>query len=158
MQSMGVMDLSTSMVNAELLCGWPSSGSDHSPEHRRASLHLLQERGRGTPEQPHAQSISLCTSSEVVLGGKKPAPSPVRLSSPQEPALSTVVLGDETDSDRWDLDSLEETAGSGTACSCSNHCGSARWWGQSWLAPSVLPCHLLPGAEMDKSYPTTPHN
>ncbi|GAB0193391.1 cilium assembly protein DZIP1L [Grus japonensis] len=54
---------------------------------------------------------------EATLGGKKPAPCPVRLSSRQEPALSTVVLGDETDSDGWDLGSLEEMAGSGTATS-----------------------------------------
>ncbi|XP_074955640.1 cilium assembly protein DZIP1L isoform X4 [Phalacrocorax aristotelis] len=54
-------------------------------------------------------------SSEAKLGGKKPAPSPLRLISQQEPAVSAVVPGNETDPDGWDLDSLEETTGSGRA-------------------------------------------
>lgn len=90
---------------------------------------------------------SLCTSSEVVLGGNQPTQSPMRLSPKQEPSLSSVVPGDETDFKGLDLDLLEDTADSGTARSCSNHSGSPRWYGQSWLVPPVLPCHLLPGAE-----------
>ncbi|XP_065531240.1 cilium assembly protein DZIP1L isoform X7 [Lathamus discolor] len=51
------------------------------------------------------------SSSEVMLRGKQLSLSPAK------PALSAVMLGDETDSDRSDLDSLEETAGSETATS-----------------------------------------
>ncbi|XP_065496264.1 cilium assembly protein DZIP1L [Caloenas nicobarica] len=65
----------------------------------------------------HHRGLVPRQSPEAMLGGKKPAPCPVELSPQQEPALSAMVPGDETDSDRSDLDFLEETAGSGTATS-----------------------------------------
>ncbi|KAK2538670.1 Dzip1l [Columba livia] len=54
---------------------------------------------------------------EAMLGGKKPTPCPMELSPQQEPALSAMVLGNETNSDRSDPDFLEETAVSGTTTS-----------------------------------------
>ncbi|OPJ86825.1 zinc finger protein DZIP1L [Patagioenas fasciata monilis] len=54
---------------------------------------------------------------EAMLGRKKPAPRPRELNPQQEPALSAMVPGDETNSDGSDLDFLEETAGSGTTTS-----------------------------------------
>ncbi|KAM6063359.1 LOW QUALITY PROTEIN: cilium assembly protein DZIP1L [Chlamydotis macqueenii] len=56
-------------------------------------------------------------SPEAMLGGKKHALCSVKLSPQQELAVSAVVLGDETDSNGSDLDSLEEMAGSGTVIS-----------------------------------------
>ncbi|XP_063195850.1 cilium assembly protein DZIP1L isoform X3 [Chroicocephalus ridibundus] len=56
-------------------------------------------------------------SPEAAPAGKKPTLSPVKLSPQREPAFSAAVQGDETDSDGSDQDSLEETAGSGTATS-----------------------------------------
>ncbi|XP_074689357.1 cilium assembly protein DZIP1L [Strix aluco] len=92
-----------------------------APRSRSRSTHSPPRTRRGTLRtskaiSPH-QGLVPRQNSEVMLRGKQPALSPVRLSPKQEPALSAVVLGDETDSDRSDLDSLEETAGSGTATS-----------------------------------------
>ncbi|XP_061210431.1 cilium assembly protein DZIP1L isoform X2 [Neopsephotus bourkii] len=82
------------------------------------------------------------SSSEVMLRGKQLSLLPVK------PTLSTVMLGDETDGS--DLDSLEEMAGSGTACSCSNCCGSVKGWEQPRLVPPVSLCHFLPGVEVEQ--------
>ncbi|XP_064313199.1 cilium assembly protein DZIP1L isoform X5 [Phalacrocorax carbo] len=94
-------------------------------------------------------------SSEAKLGGKKPAPSPLRLSSQQEPALSAVVPGNETDPDGWDLDSLEETTGSGTAPSMmvriSERCLDAV---ARRLADGVKPFPALSSALPKTSQPT----
>ena len=93
----GVIDLSMSMGNMGLHHGLPCSGLDRSPECCKASLHLLQEWGKGHQSSP-TPDPALCTSSEVMLGGKQPPLFPVRLSPKQEPALSAGVLGDETGS------------------------------------------------------------
>ncbi|XP_026711351.1 zinc finger protein DZIP1L [Athene cunicularia] len=92
-----------------------------APRSRSRSTHNTTRTISGTLQtskaiNPH-QGLVPRQNSEVMLGGKQPTLAPVRLSPKQEPALPAVVLGEETDSNRPDLDSLEETAGSGTATS-----------------------------------------
>ncbi|XP_069647902.1 cilium assembly protein DZIP1L [Haliaeetus albicilla] len=90
---------------------WSRACSTHSTP--RTLWGTLRTSKAGSPHQ----GLVPWRSSEVMLGGKQPTLSPVRLSPKQEPALPATVLGDETDSDRSDQDLLEETAGSGTATS-----------------------------------------
>ncbi|KAM9543301.1 cilium assembly protein DZIP1L isoform 1-T1 [Guaruba guarouba] len=73
--------------------------------HRRNTV-----RGYKLAAEKGSSSVTK-SSSEVMLRGKQLSLSPVK------PALSAVMPGDETDSDGSDLDSLEKTAGSGTAMS-----------------------------------------
>ncbi|XP_074768241.1 cilium assembly protein DZIP1L [Athene noctua] len=92
-----------------------------APRSRSRSTHSTTRTPWGTLRtskaiSPH-QGLVPWQNSEVMLGGKQPTLALVRLSPKQEPALPAVVLGEETDSNRPDLDSLEETAGSGTATS-----------------------------------------
>ncbi|XP_030350793.1 LOW QUALITY PROTEIN: zinc finger protein DZIP1L [Strigops habroptila] len=118
---------------------WSRASSTHSPSrtpsgtlgttkasrpHRVVpwrSLQTMQRRNtvRGcemAAERKRSSSVTK-SSSEVMLGGKQPTLSPVRLRPKQKPVLSAVVPGDETDSHGSDLDSREETASSGTATS-----------------------------------------
>ncbi|XP_062462415.1 cilium assembly protein DZIP1L [Pezoporus occidentalis] len=94
---------------------WGTMGT--SRPHRvvpRRSLQTMHRRNtvRGYELAAEKRSSPVTkSSSEVMLRGKQLSLSPVK------PALSAVVPGDETDSDGSDLDSLEETAGSGTAMS-----------------------------------------
>ncbi|XP_050758574.1 cilium assembly protein DZIP1L [Gymnogyps californianus] len=92
-----------------------------APRSRARSTHSPPRTPWGTlrtskTSSPHRGLVPR-RSSEAMLGGKQRTPFPVRLSPKREPALSAVMPGDETDSDGSDLDSLEETAGSGTATS-----------------------------------------
>ncbi|KAM9008526.1 cilium assembly protein DZIP1L isoform 4-T8 [Ara ararauna] len=73
--------------------------------HRRNTV-----RGYKLAAEKGSSSVTK-SSSEMMLRGKQLSLSPVK------PALSAVMPGDETDSDGSDLDSLEKTAGSGTAMS-----------------------------------------
>ncbi|XP_072724584.1 cilium assembly protein DZIP1L [Ciconia boyciana] len=90
-----------------------------APRSRARSTHSPLRTPWGTlrtsKASNHHRGLVPQRSSEAMLGGKKPAPCPVRLSSQQEPVLSAVVPWDEMDSDSWDLDLLQEMAGSGTA-------------------------------------------
>ncbi|XP_053930545.1 cilium assembly protein DZIP1L [Cuculus canorus] len=84
--------------------------TQHSPRTLKDTLRLDKA------SSPHRGLVPQ-QSSGVVLGRKDPATSPAKRSSRQESALTAVMPEDETDSDRMDLDSPEETAGSGTATS-----------------------------------------
>ncbi|XP_074009890.1 cilium assembly protein DZIP1L [Numenius arquata] len=94
-----------------------------APRRRAHSTHSPPRTPWGTLQMSKASSphrgLVPRWSPEVVLGGKKPTLSPVKLSPQQEPAFSAAVQGVETDSDGSDQDSLEETAGSGTATSAT---------------------------------------
>ncbi|XP_065531238.1 cilium assembly protein DZIP1L isoform X5 [Lathamus discolor] len=78
---------------------------------RALSTHSPSRTPWGTMGTSRPHQVVPRRSSEVMLRGKQLSLSPAK------PALSAVMLGDETDSDRSDLDSLEETAGSETATS-----------------------------------------
>ncbi|KAM6122269.1 LOW QUALITY PROTEIN: cilium assembly protein DZIP1L [Pterocles gutturalis] len=106
-----------------------------APRSRAHSTHSPPGTSWGTPRtskasSPHPAPVPW-RSPEVMLGGKQPTLSPMKLSPQQELAFSAVVQRDEMDSSGLDQDLLEETAGSSTTCSCSNHCRAATWWGQS---------------------------
>ncbi|XP_074888311.1 cilium assembly protein DZIP1L isoform X3 [Buteo buteo] len=75
---------------------WSRACSTHSTP--RTLWGTLRTSKAGSPHQ----GLVPWQSSEVMLRGKQPTLSPVRLSPKQEPALPAVVLGDETDSDRSD--------------------------------------------------------
>ncbi|XP_054062552.1 cilium assembly protein DZIP1L-like [Rissa tridactyla] len=92
-----------------------------APRSRTHSTHSPPRTPRGAlrtskASSPHRGLVPQW-SPEAAPAGKKPTLSPVKLSPQREPAFSAAVQGDETDSDGSDQDSLEETAGSGTATS-----------------------------------------
>ncbi|XP_061321215.1 cilium assembly protein DZIP1L isoform X2 [Pezoporus flaviventris] len=74
---------------------------------RALSTYIPSRTPWGTVGTSRTHRVVPRRSSEVMLRGKQLSLSSVK------PALSAVMLGDETDSDGSDLDSLEETAGSG---------------------------------------------
>ncbi|XP_064930319.1 cilium assembly protein DZIP1L isoform X2 [Columba livia] len=101
------------------------SGSAQDPQPQLAQISAPLETARGVCLEKEFLGVfralwfdsNSLASPEAMLGGKKPTPCPMELSPQQEPALSAMVLGNETNSDRSDPDFLEETAVSGTTTS-----------------------------------------
>ncbi|XP_012982916.2 cilium assembly protein DZIP1L [Melopsittacus undulatus] len=99
---------------------------------RALSTHSPSRTPWGTMGTSRPHRVIPQRSSEMMLGAKQLSLSPMK------PMLSAVMPGDEADSDGSDLDSLEETAGSGTTRSCSNCCGSVKGWEQPRGKPDCL--------------------